>query len=526
MKRIKKENLTVLNKKFLGFFEDLKIKFPQAEIFLVGGAVRDLFLGRQTLDYDFVIRKVSLKNLEKFFTQQGKVNLVGQLFGVFKFVPPQGDKKNPFDIALPRRDFSWGTGGYRDVEIQTNPRLSIKSDLSRRDFTINALALKWQGFNQKGIAQWELIDPFNGQKDLAQKIIRTVGAPEKRFKEDYSRILRALRFSCQLDFKIEENTWKTIKEKVKFLNKIERTVDSVQKGKIVESRVIEKRVVPYETVAKEVLKSFSFNPVKAFDLYDQSGAFQELIPEVLTMKNCPQPENYHTEGDVWQHTRLALKNINSNEFKKYFGPEPASLEVIMAVFLHDLGKPYTIKTPEKDKTDRIRFDDHDNVGAAKAREISQRLKLSSPDKYGLNVEEVVWLVKQHMILIRGEIKKMKAKTIAKYFFNPRFSGKKLLQVSFIDIKATITKKGPLSLDKFKEMVERIEELKQMSKNKKNLPETLISGDDLIKRFNLKPGPVIGTVLRKIREEQLDKKIKTKEQALVRAGEIIKKENYF
>jgi len=178
----------------------------------------------------------------------------------------------------------------------------------------------------------------------------------------------------------------------------------------------EKQIVPYEVIAKEFIKSFISNPVRAFDLYDESSAFKELIPEVLEMKNCPQPENYHTEGDVWEHTRLSLEKLNSPNLQKKCGKGIVSKEVIIATLFHDLGKPYTIQTPEKDGTNRIRFNDHDVVGAEKTEKIAQRLKFSSPDKIGINVDEMVWLVKQHMVLIKGDIAKMKPRTIEKIFF--------------------------------------------------------------------------------------------------------------
>ncbi len=460
--------------------------------------------------------------MEKFLAKQGQVNLVGQLFGVFKFIPKDGDRHNPFDIALPRKDFSFKTGGYRDVEIQTNPGLAIEKDLSRRDFTINAMALKWDGGDRQGKNKWQLIDPYQGLKDLKQKIIRAVGKPEDRFKEDYSRMLRAIRLSCQLNFKIEKDTWQALKKQMKFINKIDRKAEAVSSGRTVESTVIEKRVIPYEVIAKEFIKTFISNATKAFDLYDESGAFNELMPEILEMKNCQQPENYHSEGDVWQHTRLALKNLKSAKYKKFFKKEPISNEVVIATLFHDIGKPYTIKTPEKDGTDRIRFNEHDTVGAEKTRKILERLKLSSPDKVGIDINETTWLIEQHMILIRGDITKMKTKTIEKYFFNPHFSGVKLLQVSFADISATITRKGALSFDKFNQMVKRIDELKSLSKTKKELPKPIVTGTDIIKEFNLTPGPQIGKFLELVREKQLSQKIKTKQQGLDFLREQIKK----
>ena len=267
MKKIQRKiELKNFSKENFNFIIELKKEFPKAEVFLVGGAVRDFFLKQKTKDYDFVIRNVELNNLESFLSQQGKVNLVGQCFGVFKFIPFDGDKENPFDIALPRKDFSFKTGGYRDVEIQTDPKMELKQDLSRRDFTINAMALKWESFSSSNSTIWEVIDPFKGYDDLQKRIIRAVRNPQDRFKEDYSRILRALRLSCQLGFTIEEKTWQAIKNEISGLNKINRTVESIQNEDIVESKVIEKRVVPYEVIAKEFLKTFLCDPVQAFEL--------------------------------------------------------------------------------------------------------------------------------------------------------------------------------------------------------------------------------------------------------------------
>ncbi len=486
-------------KKSFFFLKELKKNFPRVQIYLVGGAVRDLLLSRLTQDYDFVVRNISLDNLKSFLSKNGNVNLVGQTFGVLKFIPNGVEPRHVFDIALPRKDFSFKTGGYRDVHTQNDPSLSIEEDLSRRDFTINAMAIE---LNFNILKRNILIDTEGGYKDLKQGLIRTVGKSEERFREDYSRILRGIRFTCQLEdvsskikWKIEEKTWMAMKDKMPYL------------------LTYEKQIIPYEVIAKEFIKSFVSNPVKAFDLYDQSGGFKELIPEILKMKNCPQPENYHTEGDVWKHTRLGLEKLSSPDIEKKCGKGRPSKEVIIATLFHDLGKPYTIQTPKEHGTDRIRFNDHDIVGAEKAKEIAQRLKLSSPNKIGINIEEMVWLVKQHMVLIKGDITKMRPRTIEKYFFNPHYSGQKLLQISFVDISATITKKGPLSFDKFNQMLKRINGLKELSKNKKELPKSLITGNDIIEKFNLSSGPRVGKLLGLVREEQLNGRLKSKKQAL-------------
>ncbi|MFH0804918.1 MAG: hypothetical protein V1916_01845 [Patescibacteria group bacterium] len=251
------------------FLGRLQKKFPTAEVFLVGGIVRDALLNRPSKDYDFVVRNVPLPKLRQFLASQGHVDLVGKNFGVLKFIPRGFTGSEAIDIALPRTEHSLLTGGYRDFKVQSDPRLPIELDLARRDFTINALAFDVQ----KKI----LIDQFVGQADLKNKIIKTVGKPSERFSEDYSRILRGLRFACQLGFTIEPNSRASIKKLTSKLN--------------------EKRdggyVVPRETISRELIKSFVANPALALDLYDQSGALKVLAPELLKMKKCPQPANFH-----------------------------------------------------------------------------------------------------------------------------------------------------------------------------------------------------------------------------------------
>ncbi len=165
------------------FITKLVKKFPKAEMYLVGGALRDIIIGRNTKDYDFVVRNVSLKDLEKYLSRLGSVNFVGRTFGVLKFSPAvkKGVKKvtsEPFDIALPRKEYSIGNSGhYRDFKVTSDHRLSIRHDLSRRDFTINAIAYD--------LRKYRIVDPWNGVEDIHAKIIRTVGAPAERFQEDY-----------------------------------------------------------------------------------------------------------------------------------------------------------------------------------------------------------------------------------------------------------------------------------------------------------------------------------------------------
>ncbi|MFH1838641.1 MAG: HD domain-containing protein [Candidatus Kuenenbacteria bacterium] len=480
------------------FVKKISKEFPEAEVFLVGGTVRDILLKQTSqMDYDFLIRKVEAKKLEKFLNKLGNVNLVGKQFGVFKFLPKALAKtqKDSWDIALPRKEYSGGSGARKDFNIQSDSNLPIEKDLSRRDFTINSMAIKFKTQNAKCKAI-EVIDSFNGQEDLKKKIIRAVGNPEQRFKEDYSRMLRGIRFACQFNFEIEKKTLGAIKKLMPHIN-------DVLNGE---------RLIPYETIAKEFLKSFYYAPLNAFDFYDQTGIFKNLIPEILKIKKCPQPKEFHIKGDVWQHARLALLKLDSKEFKKQFKGEKNSIELIMSILFHDIGKPYTIKTPKKDGVDRIRFSGHDLVGAKLFKKICQRLKFSSVSSIKFETSKAVWLVLNHLLIFQ-EPEKMKNRTIEKYFFNEKYSGQDLLKLSFVDTLATASKNGKLNLENFYKIIKRIKNLKKLNKEKFRLPKPILNGHEIMKKFNLSSGPQIGKLLEILREAQLGGEVKTKKQAM-------------
>ncbi len=485
------------------WIENLSTDHPDTEFFLVGGIVRDILLERESHDVDFIVRNIEIDTLAQWLTQHGTVNLVGKTFGVFKFTPHDSSGIYPaFDIALPRTDHAAGTGGYKDVETQSDPSLPITEDLARRDFTINALA--WDIKNET------MIDEWNGTADLQNRIIQTVGSPQERFEEDYLRILRALRFACQLNFKIEENTELAIK------NMIEKINDEVKS----------ERVVPHETIAREFMKSLVADPVKTLDLWDEVGAWQHVMPELLEMKNSPQHPEFHAEGDVWVHTRLALKQLASSECTDYiskhfpkFAQErtnPMSPEMVLSVLLHDISKPETITTPEKDGVDRIRNHEHETVGAIKARHICERMKLSSPDEVGVDIDHVVWLIRFHLIAGTGNIGQMKPTTIEKYFFKDPTRGANLLTMIYADGSATLSPEGKPALDVLLEMIDRIHEILSHFKKKSaamKLPKPLVDGDEIMKAFKLKPSKQIGELLHAAREAQLSGEITSKEEAL-------------
>ena len=474
------------------FLVSLETRFPEGEIYLVGGAVRDLLLGRETKDYDFLVRGIPDAHLKDFLAQHGKVNWVGKSFGVYKFMPNGIDLEEQIDIALPRteRSFLKG-GGRRDFEVQSDAALPVEEDLRRRDFTINAIAAD--------IKRKSLLDPFGGIKDLKAGLLRAVGDPTQRFAEDTSRLLRGLRFACQFQFHFEEKTWSALRAAIGALNA---------------KREDGNHIVPREIIAKEFIKAIAADPVGAFDLWDESGAFAELIPELLRMKGCPQPEIYHREGDVWTHTRLALSVLASSAFQAEFH-EPYDAEAAVAVLFHDIGKPYTLQTPERDGVDRIRFNNHDQVGAKMARGIAIRLKLSTFPKgsrYHINEEMLAWLIEKHLILVHGEVDQMRAATVEKLFLNPQRPGHKLLQLIFSDGSATIPPSGTPQLVAYHRLKERIGAMEAMAISRARIPPPLLSGEEVMALLGLPPGPEVGRYLSLIREEQLSGRLADRDAA--------------
>lgn len=480
---------------------DLTKKIPSARVYLVGGIIRDWLLKRESYDYDFVVSGVPAKKLEAYLKEHGSVNLVGKRFGVFKFVPKKTKTRQALDIALPRTEHAWGTGGYRDVKTQSDWKLPIEKDLARRDFTINALALELVKENGQSITG-NLLDHFNGLADLKKRILRTVGEPQERFQEDYSRLLRGLRLACQLGFEIEKNTWQALVKLVRHLNDVDENGE---------------RVVPYEVIAKELVKALVSAPQAAFDLWDKAGGFAILIPEMLKMKNCPQPPQFHAEGDVWIHTRIALSNLTTPGFQSFVKTLPKHLQnndrltpqLVLATMFHDIGKPDTLQTPEKNNTDRIRTPEHDVVGARLAKAIGERLKLSSAPDLPCDVEKMAWLVQRHMLAVQGLPEQFANRTIEKYFFNPLLPGDELLKLIYADQMATYVNGKP-QLGSLPFLVKRIKQLVGGAKHRAaSLPPPLLNGDEIMKLLKLASGPRVGEIKEWLREEQLAGRIKNK-----------------
>ncbi len=474
----------------LAFLKPLSKRFPQASFYVVGGAVRDAILGRSTKDFDLVVRQVDLDELSAALGETGRVDLVGRNFGVLKYTA--GDRlpgDGAVDVAWPRTEIAGKSGGYRDFRVQADSALSIERDLARRDFSVNAIAFDLRA----GL----VTDPFHGLDDLRHRVIRAVGVPAERFQEDYSRMLRAIRFACQLGFQIEPQTWEALVRVMPHLDDV----------RAIGTR--EERVVPYETASKEFLKALAAEPVRALDLFEESGVLFRLIPELLPLRGCRQPKNHHSEGDVWTHTKLAVANLVSPEFAAFFPGERPTPEAIMAVLLHDIAKPQTAAW----NGDKATFYGHPERGAETARQIANRLKFSSVDGLAVETQRLAELVRLHLFPNMIDAVNARKSTLARHFLADRTLGRELLHLAFADASASIPENGRPDLTNLKTTLAAVTALEREFGAAAAKPSRLASGEDVMAITGAGPGPEVGHFLAELHEAQLNGQVNDHEQAI-------------
>lgn len=457
----------------------LRSRYPKAEVYIVGGSVRDQLLDRPARDLDFLIRNVTYDQLARYFKRHGTAQFAGQRFGVIKFRPSHSDAV--FDIALPRLEHSLGlSGGYRDFEIHSDPTLPIEDDLRRRDFTINAMA--WDLYSKK------LIDPNGGLADIVGRRIRAVGDPVLRFQEDYTRLLRALRFSIALDFSVEDRTWQTLKR----LN-----------------MHLADPILPREVVAAEIVRMFDEKPLEAIDLLDLSGALRVLIPEALAMQNCQQPPQYHSEGTVWSHARLAVESFGTNDFRKSFPKFVPDAELVFTAWLHDIGKPYAKKNVMNRGRVESTFCNHDQVGAELAAKIADRLKLISAGGL-ISPDRIRWLIRNHLTVLHADT--LPLRVVERLFLNPLVPGEKLLALIFADVWASQTDEGRRAWAGFAELKKKIAVVRRRG-FRSGKSYYLLNGAEIMRSKKIKAGPRVGALLESLRAAQLAGTVATRQAAL-------------
>ncbi len=406
--------------------------------YFAGGSVRDAVMGNNPSDIDMA----TSASPEEIISLFRRTVAVGKAFGVIVVI--MGNYQ--YEVATFRKDGLY-VDGRRPIHIDF---ASPEEDVMRRDFTVNGLL-----YNP---LTRELMDYVGGMDDILTKTIRTIGNPEERFTEDKLRLLRCIRFAVRLDFQIEKDTFRAVKKLSGSINEISKERIASELEKILTSR----------------------NPAAAVRLLDESGLLEQILPEVSRLKGVEQPEEFHPEGDVFEHT------IKMLELGKDF-----TFPLALAVLLHDIGKPAT-----QEFLDRIRFNLHEKEGAKMAALVCERLKLSNSI-----TERVCNLVLHHMRF--KDVQKMKISTLKKFLRMDYFP--EHLELHRLDCLSShgLLDNYHFCLQKLQEFSEEKEALK---------PEILLNGNDL-KKLGLKPGPLYTVILSELEDHQLENKIASREQAI-------------
>jgi poly(A) polymerase len=258
--------------------------------------------------------------------------------------------------------------------------------------------------------------------------------------------------------------------------------------------------VAKEVMRKEFLKSIGTNPRKFVELMDELGGLEVILPELASLKNIAQPIEYHREGDAFRHSLMVLEHL----------PAKASLRLILAALFHDLGKANTQELTAKGK---ISFHRHEQKSAEHVQKISHRLRLNAE-----LARDVAWLVKNHMLALSPDIKKIRSTILEKMFLENEKLGEDLIALSRADALASIPEKGEPNAENVDLLIKRIEEIKQTKKHADQGVSQLITGKDLI-QLGLEPNKSFSKILDEIKEAQLDGKIKLKEEGLELAKKI-------
>ena len=414
-----------------------ELKSSGHQAYFVGGCVRDLLLGGEPKDYD-VATDARPDQITALFP---KAELVGAHFGVV-LVHNSGAH---VEVATFRSDHAYEDGRHPvDVEFETDPH----QDVLRRDFTINALLLDPDSN--------EVLDFVGGLADLRNRLVRAIGDPETRFREDHLRLLRAVRFAARLNYQIEAETLAAIRR---------------LHGLILR--------VSAERIRDELVRILTDGGARyGFELLDDTGLLSDILPEVAAMKGVAQPPDYHPEGDVWTHTLLMLEQLRH-----------PSATLALGVLLHDVGKPPTFRV-----ADRIRFDGHVEKGVEMAETILGRLRFS-----GDQIRQVTALVANHMRF--KDAPQMKVSTLKRFLRLENF--REHLELHRLDC---ISSHG--HLDNYELVKQKMQELPE----EEIRPKPLITGTDLI-AAGYQPGPAFARILAAVEDAQLESRIQTREDAM-------------
>jgi poly(A) polymerase len=407
--------------------------------FWVGGCVRDMLLGRAPEDYD-IATAAQPRQIERLFR---RTIPIGRKFGVM--VVMEGGRQ--FQVATFRAESDYKDGRHPERVAFGD----AEADARRRDFTINGLFYD--------PARKRLHDWVGGEADLRAGIICTIGSPGERFTEDHLRLLRAVRFAAQLDFRIERRTLAALRANA-------ATIQSISA----------------ERVREELVKLFRPpHASRGLELLRKSGLLEQVLPEIAATVTCEQSPDFHPEGTVFNHLRLMLRHLPA-------GCEPS---LPWAVLLHDVAKPVTASTDPE--TGSRHFYGHEKIGAEMAAKILERLRFPRRQS-----DEIIKAVRYHMQF--KDALEMRKSTLRRLLLRPSFPLE--LALHRLDCLGSHGR-----LDVYEFLAAAAQELERQPQ----IRPPLLKGDDLI-ALGMKPGPALGTLLAEIREKQLQDELQTKGEA--------------
>ena len=439
---------------------------------LVGGCVRDELMGIQPKDWDLEVYGVQPEKLREILDSAGDVNVVGEAFTVYKI-------GRHLDVSVPRRERKVGRG-HKGFVVEGDPSMSFEEACSRRDFTINAIL--------KDPLTGEIVDPFNGRKDIERKVIRHVA--DETFGEDSLRVLRAAQFAARLEFEIAPET-------VEICKQID--VTDLPKERI------------WGELEKLLLKA-ERPSIGLRWLYDL-GVVDQIFPEMKSLVGVPQEPEWHPEGDVDVHTLMV-----ADEARKLIDdlPYEKQVAVMLGAVAHDFGKPPTTQFFDG----RWRSHSHDEAGVEPTLTFLDTLGIHTLNGYDVR-NQVVQLVRYH--LKPGEYYKAK-NPVGDGAFR-RLARKVEPDLLYRVAKADSLGRNPDWLPPEKRFgseaqewfIERVRELQI----EKKAPDPILMGRHLIE-LGLEPSPRFKEILDTVYELQLDGQVVKLDDAIEEAKKLISK----
>lgn len=436
-----------------------KIEIKGFEAYAVGGCIRDFLRGAKPKDWD-IATNVKPEEIQKLFPHNFYNNKFGTVTAINKKVKDETLKN--IEITTYRIDQGYSDKRHPDVVLFTP---NLKEDLARRDFTINAMALKINQRPKTKDQKYDIIDPFGGQEDLKNKIIKAVGDADRRFNEDALRMMRAVRFASTLNFAIEKNTFEAIK-----------------KNKDLIKYVSEERI--RDEFSKIILSDRAYEGI---ELLRKTGLLRYVIPELEAGIGISQ--NRHHIYTIYEHSILSLKFCPSKK-----------LEVRLAALLHDIAKPQTKAGSGPDAT----FYNHDFVGAKFTERILSRLKYP-----GDVIKHVSLLVKNHMFYYNvDEVSEAGVRRLISRVGKENL--KDLMDLRIADrLGSGVPKAKPYKLRHLEYLIHKV------SKDPISPKMLKVDGNDIIKILNVPPGPKIGAILKVLLSEIIEDPKKNTRKYLVK-----------